>query len=335
MQTIFLVFKNNFFRQFGDKKKFFLLLVFPIVSIIISIFIGNITNSEIRLGIINNTSTNSDVIKLLQDTQGISAKIITEDHAKRDTLLGTYDAIITFDNQTVDVYNIKNIEISESISQLVKTYKLSNKTIDFNEINSNNSDKNNSIVSFLFIILLITGVMNCSIIIKDREENILPRYLYSPNKLSQYIIGIGTYNFIITFIQILLSFVIANLVGKLNDVSVLIQFIYAISLSLIATAVSVFIISLFTRELLANLMAATISILLALLGGAFIPYNKMPTVLQYISNATPNRWIIKMTDWLEQGSKMHINPGIVLSIYAFGFIIISAFIFSHRKVEFK
>lgn len=340
METAFLIFKNNFVRQFGDKKKFFILILFPLLSIIISILLGNISNSNMRLGIISESEKNSEVsqiIQLLDSTKGISAKIITNDNAKRDVIIGRYDAILTLNNETASVYNIKNKEINEGLINLVNNYKLSNKVANFNELVNKDSDlgNQNNIMSFLFIILLITGVMNCSIIIKDREDNILPRYLYSPNKLSQYIIGIGTYNFVITFIQIILSFVIANLVGKMDGISIVVQIIYSFILSLITTSLSIFLVSIFTREMIANLMAATISILLALLGGAFIPYSKMPKALQYISIITPNRWITKMTDWFEQGVKMNVNPIIILTLFALAFIITSTFIFSHKKVEFN
>jgi ABC-2 type transport system permease protein len=339
MVTVFLIFKNNFIRQFSDKKKFLILLIFPVLSIIISIFLGNITNSDIKLGIVNesNNSNVADVINLLENTQGISAKIITNDHAKRDVIIGNYDAILTFNNESLNAYNLKDKEINDGLINLVSAYKLSNKTINFDEIVNGNLDtkNNNNIISFLFIILLITGVANCSIIIKDKEDNVIPRYLYSPNKLSQYIMGIGIYNFVITLIQIILSFIIGNLVGKLDGISISVETIYAFSLTLIVTSLSIFIVSMFSRELLANLMSATISIILALLGGAFIPYSKMPKVLQNISMITPNRWIIKMTEWFEEGQKMNVNPVIILISFALVFVLLSTFIFSHKKVEFK
>ena len=51
----------------------------------------------------------------------------------------------------------------------------------------------------------------------------------------------------------------------------------------------------------------------------------MPKGLQLISTITPNRWIIKSIDWLEQGTMNSINPIIILMLFSLVFSMTATF----------
>lgn len=330
MRTIGVVLQSIWKRQTLDKKKFILMFLFPVLSIVISILIGNIDNKDLNLAVINEikTAESNQIIQLMDKTNGIALNNVSMSEGKIGVITGKYDAYIVFSGSNISdiqnitdnilIYNIKDKKINDELYNLIELYSQTHTVLDFNNrIAESDSADNHSVISFLFVILLITSVMNSAIIIKDREENIIPRYLYSPNRISQYTLGVTAYNFIMSILQSVFALVIASILGAVENMGVIQIIFYSCFLSLLTTTLAVFIISLFKRELLANMMAATISLILALLGGAFIPYDKMPEALQIICKGTPNYWVIRLEEWLKN-CYTGFNPFIILC----GFIVV-------------
>jgi ABC-2 type transport system permease protein len=159
--------------------------------------------------------------------------------------------------------------------------------------------------------------------------------MYSPNKKFKYILGNILYNYVFSYIQLVIAITITNILGMRLETSFGILLCYGLLLTLLMTTFGTFIACIFNKELYANLFAAAISLILSLIGGTFIIYDKMPKGLQLLSTFTPNRWIIKSVQYLEKGTVSNVNPMIVLVIFSVIFSIAAAFMNVMKKVEFK
>lgn len=213
-------------------------------------------------------------------------------------------------------------------------------------INSGNVDKTKGLLNildegslsaskrgsgFIFITLIITCTMSASIMLKDKEDRILLRYLTTPNKLSGYILGNYIYNLINTIIQILVSSVFIYIL-KIDMGITISQFIVlGIVTAIIASSISILFTVISNSELQASLLASSIALVMALFGGTFLPIEKMPNILKLISNISPIKWIIGLTSSMEKGIVYGNNLAVIILII----ILSSVIVFISSKVGEK
>jgi ABC-2 type transport system permease protein len=352
MRVIFLVFVSNFKRALSSKKKFVINLLIPVITIILAMFVNYISTPSLNLGIVKNVDfqEGNRIISLLENTKGIKVTITDDKLIKTETILGKYDGVITLNrsfkkNKAKEIdnyfsfYNVKDTKTNDMMKKLVEIYLVSNKPINMesaiSEIQSGTLSKEERIMSFLATVLLITTVVNAAVMLRDREENTFYRFMYSPNKKFKYILGNILYNYVFSYIQLVIAITITNILGMRLETSFGILLCYGLLLTLLMTTFGTFIACIFNKELYANLFAAAISLILSLIGGTFIIYDKMPKGLQLLSTFTPNRWIIKSVQYLEKGTVSNVNPMIVLVIFSVIFSIAAAFMNVMKKVEFK
>lgn len=352
MRIIFLVFVSNFKRALSDKKKFIINLFVPIIVIVLAMFVNYISSPSINIGIVKNVNfkEGNRIISLLKNTRGINVKITDDKLIKTETILGKYDEVITLNksfkksevkqiDKYFSFYNVKDKKTNDAMKKLVQIYLLGNKPINMegavSELQGITLSKEERIISFLATVLLITTVVNAAVIIRDREENTFYRFMYSPNKKFKYILGNILFNYVFSYIQLCIAIIVTRILGMKLETSFLTLLIYGLLLTLLMTTFGTFIACIFNKELYANLFAAAISLILSLIGGTFIVYDKMPKGLQMLSTITPNRWIIKSVQYLEHGTANTVNPMIVLIIFSVIFSIAAAFMNGVRKAELK
>lgn len=352
MRIIFIVFMSNLRRALSTKKKFIINIFVPIAAIMLSMIVSYVSSSSINIGIVKvqDSMEVNRLISLLQRTEGIKVNVIDRQFEKTDTILGKYDGIITFnkgfnENETRELddyfsfYNVKDPKINDMMRNLIKTYLISDEPINLKtsltELQGGKLSKDESIIAFLATVLLISTVVNAAVMIKDRDENTFYRFLFSPNGGWKYVLGNVLYNYVFSYVQLFIAIAAAFIFGMKLGISFTTLLAYGLLLTLLMTAFGTLIACLFKKELYANLFAAAISLVLSLIGGTFIVFDKMPKGLQILSNVTPNRWIIKATQYLEHGTVNNINPMLVLAAFSIIFCAAAAVINSSRKVAFK
>lgn len=352
MRIIFIVFVSNFKRALSNKKKFITNLFVPIIAIILAMFVNYMSSPSINIGIVKNVDSQeaNRIISLLKNTQGIKVKLADAKLIKTQAILGKYDGVIiinkSFKKDEVkeidgyfDFYNIKDTKTNDMMKSLVKIYLVSNKPMNMesavNGLQNGTLSKEERIISFLATVLLITTVVNAAVMIRDREENTFYRFMYSPNKKFKYILGNILYNYVFSYTQLLIAITVTRILGMKLEIQFLTLLSYGLLLTFLMTTFGTFIACIFNKELYANLFAAAISLILSLIGGTFIIYDKMPKGLQLLSTITPNRWIIKSIQYLEHGTVSGANPIIILIIFSIIFSIAAAFMNVSRKVEFR
>ncbi|MBW4862722.1 MAG: hypothetical protein KZY57_07785, partial [Paeniclostridium sp.] len=184
--TSLLVAKNEFIRSLKNKKKLVLTLLLPLLSIIVAIGINNMMKPSINIGIIENQYVNKEAKVKMNGVDRVNLSRANKNTINTDMILAKYLGVVEFKKgNDFKVYcldtNMK-IEIEKAVSEV---------------INSGNVDKAKGLLSildegslsasqrgsgFIFITLIITCTMSASIMLKDKEDRILIRYLTTPNK---------------------------------------------------------------------------------------------------------------------------------------------------------
>lgn len=330
-----LVAKNEFIRSLKNKKKLVLTFLLPLLSIIVAIGINNMMKPSINIGIIENQYVNKEAKVKMNGVDRVNLSRANKNTINTDMILAKYLGVVEFKKgNDFKVYcldtNMK-IEIEKAVSEV---------------INSSNVDKAKGLLSileegslsasqrgsgFIFITLIITCTMSASIMLKDKEDRILLRYLTTPNKLSGYILGNYMYNLINTIIQILVSSVFIYIL-KIDMGITISQFIVlGIVTAIIASSISILFTVISNSELQASLLASSIALVMALFGGAFLPIEKMPNILKLISNISPIKWIIGLTSSMEKGIVYGNNLAVIILII----ILSSVIVFISSKVGEK
>ena len=177
-------------------------------------------------------------------------------------------------------------------------------------------------VGFILLTLIVTCVFTSCNLIKDKEEGTLKRYVLTPNAPSAYILGNFIFNFLMTLLQIIISTLIIGIL-KLDIHINLWQFLLIeIIIAFIASSISTLMVSLVDTELKASLIASSFGLIISLLGGSFLPLEKMPDGIKLISNISITKWIIVFTKSLESKSYIlqDIIPVIIIVLMSATFI---------------
>lgn len=352
MRVILVVVVSNLKRALSDKKKFCVNLLVPVIVIVLAMFANYVSNPSMNIGIVENVNfqEGNRIISLLKNTKGIKVTLTDDKQIKTKTIIGKYGGVIFLNksfskNEVTEIdkyfnfYNVKDTKTNDMMKKLIEIYLVSDKSINMESVirgaEGGTLSKEERIISFLATVLLITTVVNAAVIIRDRKENTFYRFMYSPNKKFKYILGNILYNYVFTYIQLFIAIMVTNIFGMELEIPLATLLIYGLLLTLLMTTFGTFISCIFKKELYASLFSAAISLVLSLIGGTFIIYDKMPRGLQLLSTITPNRWIIKSVQYLEHGTINRINPLIVLMIFSIIFSIAAAFMNSVRKVEFN
>ncbi|RDY24368.1 hypothetical protein CHF27_003155 [Romboutsia maritimum] len=320
-----LVAKNEFLRSLKNKKKLVLTFLLPLISIIMAIGINTMMKPSINLGVIDDQYINKSVEEKVSNIDRVKLSTANKSTINTDIILAKYLGVVEFkkDNK-FEVYcldeNMK-IEIEEAISEVINSGSIDNVKGLLSILDEGSLSTSQRGNGFIFITLIITCTMSSSIMLKDKEDRVLLRYSTTPNKLSGYILGNYIYNTINTIIQILVSSVFIYLLKIDIGISICKFIILGIIISIIAASISILVTVISNSELQASLLASSISLIMALFGGTFLPIDKMPHMLKFISNISITKWIIELTSSIQKGIVYGNNMIIITFI-----IVMSSFI---------
>ncbi|MCR1848036.1 ABC transporter permease [Paraclostridium sordellii] len=321
-----LVAKNEFIRSLKNKKKLVLTFLLPLLSIIMAIGINNMMKPSINIGVIENQYVNKSVEEKMNNVDRVNLSRANKNTINTDMILAKYLGVVEFKKgNDFKVYclgtNMK-IEIEKAVSEVINSSNVDKAKGLLNILDEGSLSASQRGSGFIFITLIITCTMSASIMLKDKEDRILLRYLTTPNKLSGYILGNYIYNLINTIIQILVSSVFIYIL-KIDMGITISQFIVlGIVTAIIDSSISILFTVISNSELQASLLASSIALVMALFGGAFLPLEKMPNILKLISNISPIKWIIGLTSSMEKGIVYGNNLVVIILIIVLSSVIV-------------
>lgn len=324
-----LVAKNEFLRSLKNKKKLVLMLLLPLISIVLAICVNSLMKPSINIGIIDSSNTANYFKEKIKDIDRIKFSVANKKTINTDMILAKHLGIVEFkENNNFEVYcldeNMK-VNIEKAVSDIIKNGDTNKIKSILNILEEGSLSQSQRGSGFILLTLMITCITTATILIKDKEEGILNRYSTSPNKLSSYILGNYIYNLLNTIIQVIIStFLLYSL--KINIGIGIGEFIIiGIVISIITSSIATLITALSKSELQASLLASSIALIMSLFGGAFLPIDKMPEALKFISNLSITKWIIQLTSSIEKGIYYENNLIIIscITLLSLGIISVS------------
>jgi ABC-2 type transport system permease protein len=326
---VYIVLKNNFKRATKSKIKFLLIFLIPTIVITLTILMNTLIKPNFTIGVIDNSKCeeSSRIIQLLNKTTGVKLQEANKNSIRTDLIMARYAVVIEFKksfkmeeindlNNYVNIYSQKP-SLSQDITKLLNYYMYNNTPMELqdfsNELFQEQMSLAQRIMGFIMMCLFITTTMTAAIMIKDKEEGILTRYKYSSNRISHYTMANLIYNFIITYGQLVIAAVIMSILNVHIGISLIVFLEITLLLAFVATAFGTIIGSVFKTEMKANMVSAAIALTTTLFGGGFLPIEKMPKGIKFISYFTPTRWILDFTSAMETG-EVFIQRNTALSV---------------------
>lgn len=284
-------------------------LLLPIIVVVLGILINSIMKPSFTIGVLNsqNNSAAKNAMQALRDTKGVNVAEADPRNIKLDTITGKYSAVVQFNGNTFKIYSVKDNNTIIGLQHLIRGYMINSKPINIETIENYSMDFAKRTVAFIVLFLMITSTVNASLIIKDKANGTFKRYRYSMQNSGTYIAGNMIYNFAITYFQFFIS---VSMIAILR-INIHIHYsdflLMGIWVAALATAFGTCIATIFNSEMYANLFSACIALVLSLIGGTFIPFEKMPSALQRASVISPLRWFIDVTSFMEKGANWFSN----------------------------
>lgn len=328
----FRIVRNNLKRSCNRRTSFIINLIIPIIVVVLGIFANSVSKPSFSIGTINGDNATS-IVKALSQTTGITVSEASLNTIKIDLITGKYSAVVDFSKSDYELFSVKDKKTNSELKQIINRYKTTPAPINIEEIVGTEMSIAERTIAFMVLFLMITATVTAALMIKDKNNGTMKRYKYSPQKLASYVLGNFIYNYLITFLQFFISITFMQVIGTNIGISYGNLLITGVWLSGIATAFGTFISSIFQKEMYANLFAAFIALILSLVGGTFITYDNMPTLLQKVSIISPLRWFIDITQNMENGINWFENARqvVALSVMILTLLIAAACINKKQK----
>ncbi len=299
-----LVIKNNLKRSLNNRILFILLFVLPVILTVLMGFVNQISSNNIRIGILTEDHAYTETLTdILHPSERIQYEQAKADSIHTDLIMGKYQFIIDFrgakevtDYELIAYYNVEEETLKDALRDAVATKK----PFVLHQEDKEGITPTERMAAFLLTLLMITSTLNASSLIRDRKDGTLTRYCYSPQGVTSYIAGNIFYTMFMAALQITFSFLFLRLLRIPFYLSLGNTIIIGTLIVGISSAFGTFITILSKSDMKANVTASSIAILWSILGGTFIPYEQMPSIVKVISIFSPVRWIIDITQSMEQ-----------------------------------
>lgn len=156
------------------------------------------------------------------------------------------------------------------------------------------------IFSIIVLVIIFMTVSSSNGLVEEDKQMTLQRYMTCGNSLALFIlskIGAMTLNSVISLVPLFIAIPLIMPFSVIELCLVYLIFILAIfffsTLSLL--------IGIYSGKV-STLVSSIFVLILAIIGGQFIPISVMPKFIQDISSFTPNYWIIRSCLYLQQGT---------------------------------
>lgn len=322
---------NNFRRSLHHKGLWLIAFLAPIIISFGVNLINQFANTTYRIGVFYSMEGNvikdhsakyqvleeqvTDLLVRLNQIEGVAAVIAREDSIHTDVIMGTYhygigvdkiaqvdmseeqlmDALLSYDNQE------KKEEFAKFLSQNLKNYNLKvDSESNIETVNQTDQGKSSSLtvmerlVACIISMFMIMSVIHAGMYIKDRKEGMVTRYCFAPKYRCSYMIGNYLYVFLITFMQVAISFAVICILQQYR-ITMTAYLTMVGMLSIVASSFAIIISTLCRNDVQASISASAITAIMSLLSGLFVSFSQLPGILQLTSVMNPIRWCIEFS----------------------------------------
>lgn len=175
--------------------------------------------------------------------------------------------------------------------------------INKESLNDLHSDYSSSqiYIGFLIMFMLIRGMRAAYRIFDEKDENIYMRIFMAPVRTSEYYLADVISGYITILIQVVLGIVSINLLNVETGLRNIQLFIILALVGLVSISLALCCSAFSRNKTEASNIFNFANMVLLMVGGAFVPLEIMPTLIEKISYFTPVRWAMKSISDIQQG----------------------------------
>lgn len=269
----FQVMINSLQRLLRRKSTYIFGILIPIILACIGGMTERITSNQITVGVYGSKDFYEIQKSKLETMEHISCIQAKEKSMHADYIMGEYDYLLLEGNHT-----------QEDILSAVGA---------FNQKPTNNPISQQMLGMLLLCYMTIT-VHYASGLIDDRKEKRIERFLCAGCHKISYIAGYLEATLLITGIQILFIFVAWQIFMPSFELSVSKSVITYGFILLVSNVYAMLIVLTSKSGMSAGLKASSIAVILSLVGGVFLPYETLPSIIRAIGMLSPMRWLIQI-----------------------------------------
>lgn len=170
-------------------------------------------------------------------------------------------------------------------------------------------------IGFLIMFMLIRGMRTAYRIFDEKRENIYMRIFMAPVKSSEYYLAGIISGYISVLIQVVLGIVSINILNVETGLSNIQLFIILALVGLVSISLALCCSAFASNRTEASNIFNFVNMFFLMLGGAFVPLEIIPPIMEKVSYFTPVRWAMESISDIQQGAQFS-------EVYKYLFIII-------------
>ncbi|NLZ34087.1 ABC transporter permease [Clostridium isatidis] len=159
-------------------------------------------------------------------------------------------------------------------------------------------------VGFIVMFMLIRGMVTSSRVFMEKKENVYNRIFMAPVKTYEYYLADAISGYVIVLIQVILGVLGIKLL-KINMGFGYLELIIILSIfGLVSISLGILCRSFSKNHNEASNIFNFFHMIFIMIGGAFVPLDIMPPIIEKISYFTPVRWVIEAIISMQQGASL-------------------------------
>lgn len=291
----------------------------------------------------DNSKTSSTILNSIKNYEGFNIREVKKEDKKNLFAENSINAVIEIDsnfeenliNGDTDLVKLTSVE-NDDIGTLIKTIineqmininnismaAEGNKDVYYKALNNYSNDSYLEIkkenlndlyeeytfsqifVGFIIMFMLIRGMTTSYRVFNEKEENVYTRIFMAPIKTYEYYLA----DIISGYLSILMQVIFGVLGIKFLNINVGISsfelFIILSLLGLVSISLGVCCRAFSKSKNDASNIFNFANMLMVMVGGAFVPIDLMPPIIEKISYFTPVRWAMESIIAIQQGSNL-------------------------------
>ncbi|WP_411168238.1 ABC transporter permease [Clostridium sp. MB05] len=322
----------------------------------------------------DSSKTSKDILDSIKNYEGFNVREIQQNEKKDlfsenainaviEVTSGFEDSLLKGDTNPIKITSVENDDVGMIIRNLVNEQMSNinsiaiaaegNKEVYYKSLDnySNNSyiklereslndlheeySFSQTFIGFIIMFMLIRGMSTSYRVFKEKEENVYNRIFMAPIKTYEYYVADAISGYISILLQVSLSIIGIKFVKVQVGVSTLELFAILSLVGLVSISLAICCRSFAKNITEASNIFNFANIIMVMIGGAFVPIEIMPPIIEKISYFTPVRWAIQSIIDIQQGASFNeiYKYLIIIVLFAVAFFVIG--IYKTSKEERK
>ncbi len=279
--AVYLVMKNNLKRVFQNRLTYLWMMLIPLLIGLVGIFSTSVVESQICVGLIIGDENEDALLKIqseLEEMKGVVYKIADQDTIHAEQIMGTYRYVI----------DLNQIKETQAVLEEIKA-STKQQTIITDQISATER-----VLAMIMTAYMVIATLYAVKYIQDKDMGTVERFCLSGAGRASYTGGYIASTAIIVAVQVSVAFVLLILAGCIQtDHPVMIGTAWILIVGVV-TLYGVLHAFFCHKEMTANTMSSSLAVIFMILGGTFVAVEKMPVILQWMSLASPIRWLLEL-----------------------------------------